>query len=175
MEIKSKHSHTAQFLILLLLLPIGGLLFINYVIINVNKDNLFQYNLIVFLLLFLWMPTMFLYLISQVYKVIYVTNDRIVVKRLFGLSKQSYEFVDLKRTEYFYRGSYVSLLESTHGEQVTIAPKEYRNYIDLINAITPVVPVEQDIKLKAFTKGFKILATFGVILLLLNLFNLASI
>src|SRR5690606_5357414 len=112
-----------------------------YIIVDVNKDNLLQFELIVGLLLYLWFPTLMLYLILQQYKWIYINETKITIKWIFGLITKSYNFDEVKRGDYIF-GAHGIILKPNNSEQFTIGSKEFENYNEISKAISSNIQLD---------------------------------
>ena len=164
MDVKSKLSPVLYLLIFLLTVSSGGLLFIAWVVVKTNIQNLFSLDIISGTLFLIWMGILPLIAAGELLRRIIIKDDHLELSYLFGLFRTKHFFVDLKQNQYWYYNEGV-VVESKNGYQFTLGQKQYRNYPELRNLLNQKIAKSDELTVRRINRTLKVwIATQTIIL-----------
>ncbi|MCV9386987.1 hypothetical protein [Reichenbachiella ulvae] len=164
MNVKSKQSIILYFAVFLLAFGSGVLLFIAWIIIRTNIEDLLRLDIISGTLFLIWIGLLPLILVGEHLRGIVIREDHLELSYLFGLFRTKHYFTNLKQNQYWYHNEGV-VVETESGYQFTLGQKQYRNYSELRNLIDEKIDKSDELTLRRFTRTLKILTVSGVIIL----------
>ena len=164
MNVKSKQSIILYFAVILLAFGSGVLLFIAWIIIRTNIEDLFRLDIISGTLFLIWIGLLPLILVGEHLRGITIKEDHLELSYLFGLFRTKHFFTNLKQNQYWYYNEGV-VVESENGYQFTLGQKQYRNYPELRNLINKKIDKSDELTVRRFTRTLKVLTATGIIIL----------
>ena len=146
--------------LILFIAPFSGvILYIVYVTIRSNISQPIRLDIIAGVIFLSWLAIYPLALMSILIRNVAIYSDRLEVNYFFGLMKKSYDFTDLKVSEYKWSTNGV-LIQFSDGDQMTLGERQYTNYIDIKQELENRIKKEK-IKVKYTTRFTRILMLIG--------------
>ncbi|MEP4531619.1 MAG: hypothetical protein ABJ004_00945 [Cyclobacteriaceae bacterium] len=164
MNVKSKQSIILYFAIILLAFGSGVLLFIAWIIVRTNIEDLLRLDIISGTLFLIWLGLLPLILVGEHLRGVTIREDHLELSYLFGLFRTKHFFTNLKQSQYWYHNEGI-VVETETGYQFTLGQKQYRNYSELRNHINEKIAKSDELTVRRFTRTLKILTVTGVIIL----------
>lgn len=162
--IKSKLTFILLPLLVVFTICSGVILYIVYIIIINNLDNITDIDIIAGILFLSWISIFPLVLFMSLLRDFKFHSDKLEVVYLYGLINRFYDYKDLKISDYVWSTGGI-LIQLPDGDQMTLGEKQYKNYNQVKKALEKNIP-KGVIKVKLtnkFSRTMIVLGTFIVI------------